>query len=113
MASTDPRVATQGQWEDLITRVKAKAENTAMTGATASTAGTAGLAPAPAAGDETKYLRGDGTWQTVSSYSLPPATTSTIGGVIVGDGLTVDGNGTLAVDAFTTNEWNALWGVNL
>lgn len=36
-----------------------------MTGATASTAGTSGLVPAPAAGDEGKFLAGDGTWQTV------------------------------------------------
>ena len=34
-----------------------------MTGATASAAGTHGLVPAPAAGAQTKYLRGDGTWQ--------------------------------------------------
>jgi hypothetical protein len=33
-----------------------------MVGATASTAGTAGLVPAPAAGDEDKVLKGDGTW---------------------------------------------------
>jgi len=31
--------------------------------------GTKGLVPAPAAGDSTKYLRGDGTWQTVSAGS--------------------------------------------
>lgn len=37
-----------------------------MTGATASTAGTHGLVPAPAAGKQDSYLRGDGTWQ------LPP-----------------------------------------
>jgi hypothetical protein len=30
-------------------------------------AGTSGLVPAPQIGDETKFLRGDGTWQTVSS----------------------------------------------
>ena len=35
---------------------------TAMTGATSSTAGTSGLVPAPSAGDEGKYLKGDGTW---------------------------------------------------
>ena len=35
-----------------------------MTGATSSKAGTAGLAPAPAAGAQGKFLRGDGTWQT-------------------------------------------------
>lgn len=34
-----------------------------MKGATASTAGNSGLAPAPAAGNHNKFLRGDGTWQ--------------------------------------------------
>lgn len=33
-----------------------------MTGASAGAAGTAGLVPAPAAGDQEKFLRGDGTW---------------------------------------------------
>lgn len=36
----------------------------AMTGATSSAAGAAGVVPAPAAGDNTKFLRGDGTWAT-------------------------------------------------
>ena len=36
---------------------------TDMTGATASAAGTHGLVPAPAAGAQAKFLRGDGTWQ--------------------------------------------------
>ena len=38
-----------------------------MTGATGADAGTHGLVPAPAAGDQGKYLRGDGTWQTAGS----------------------------------------------
>lgn len=38
-----------------------------MTGATSSTAGTSGLVPAPSAGDQTKYLTGAGTWQTVNA----------------------------------------------
>lgn len=38
---------------------------TDMTGATASGAGAHGLVPAPAAGDETKFLGGDGTWKDV------------------------------------------------
>ena len=137
MASTDPRTATQAQWEDLINKVKAKQNEltagdnitiedesgalvisamdttySAFTGATGSVAGTSGLVPAPAATDNTKYLRGDGTWQT-ATYSLPVATTSTLGGVIVGSGLSVQGDGTISADtqaaAFTTNEWNALW----
>lgn len=33
-----------------------------MVGASAETAGAAGLVPAPAAGDNNKFLRGDGTW---------------------------------------------------
>lgn len=40
-----------------------------MTGAGASAAGTHGLVPAPAAGNQAKFLRGDGTWQ------APPNTT--------------------------------------
>ena len=38
-------------------------------GATSSTAGTRGLVPAPAAGDEDKFLKGNGTWGSVSAGS--------------------------------------------
>ena len=37
-----------------------------MTGATSSTDGTHGLVPAPLIADREKFLRGDGTWQTVA-----------------------------------------------
>lgn len=37
-----------------------------MVGANDTSAGTKGLVPAPAAGDNTKFLCGDGTWQTAS-----------------------------------------------
>jgi hypothetical protein len=45
-----------------------------MTGATSSTAGSHGLVPAPAAGAETKFLCGNGTWQTPAgtTYSAIP-----------------------------------------
>ena len=33
-----------------------------MTGATSSAAGKSGLVPAPSAGDQDKFLKGDGTW---------------------------------------------------
>ena len=39
----------------------------AMTAATADAAGKAGLVPAPAKGAQTKFLRGDATWQTIST----------------------------------------------
>lgn len=38
------------------------------------------------------------------SYSLPTATPYRLGGVKVGDGLTVDNDGTLSVDAANTEE---------
>ena len=50
--------------------------------ATSSTAGGTGLVPAPAAGAQSKYLRGDGTWQT------PPNTTYSVA--------TVDDNGLMS-----------------
>lgn len=66
-----------------------------MTGATASEAGTVGFPPAPAAGDNEKFLRGDGTWAqadslgtlvtgTVSGKNLSFTDASISGGVIDG-----------------------------
>lgn len=70
------------------------------TGATSQTAGTAGLVPAPAAGDETKFLSGNGQWTTVSQYSLPIATANDLGGVKVGANLSIDpSTGVLSADA--------------
>ena len=43
---------------------------TKMTAATASAAGKEGLVPAPAAGAQGKFLRGDGTWQDVATSVL-------------------------------------------
>ena len=45
-----------------------------MKGATASAAGTSGLVPAPAAGDQGKYLRGDGTYGTPTNTTYSDAT---------------------------------------
>lgn len=45
-------------------RADANTTYSAMTGATASAAGKSGLVPAPAAGENEKYLRGDGTYGT-------------------------------------------------
>ena len=49
-------VATSGNYADLQNKPAA------MTGATAEAAGTSGFVPVPAAGDEDKVLKGDGTW---------------------------------------------------
>lgn len=53
-----------------------------MTGASSGAAGKAGLVPGPAAGDQAKYLKGDGTWGTPTNttYSnMTGASSSTAG----------------------------------
>lgn len=67
-----------------------------FTGASATQAGDTGLVPAPSAGDQSKFLRGDGTWATVSTSGgttgdYLPLT----GGTLTGN-LTV--NGTISVN---------------
>ena len=66
--------------------------------------GASGIVPAPAAGDASKYLKGDGTWTTVSSGSTPSNVISTdttieadtsyvvVGYLTVNANLTVNGN---------------------
>ena len=56
-----------------------------MTGASAGAAGTSGLVPAPAAGDEDKCLKGDGTWGSVDSL---PSQTGNAGKVLKTNGTT-------------------------
>ena len=48
----------------------------AMKGATSSAAGAAGLVPAPAAGYQSRWLRGDGTWQSISLSTLGVSATA-------------------------------------
>lgn len=79
-------------------------------GATTSAAGSAGLVPAPVAGDDTKFLAGDGTWKTASAYDLPIASASTLGGIKVGDGLNINSStGVLSANAVSSADWSALW----
>lgn len=57
---------------------------TNMGAASASASGKAGLVPAPAAGAQAKYLRGDGTWQTPPNTTYARANTTTLGLVMIG-----------------------------
>lgn len=93
-----------------------------MRGATSTTAGAHGLAPAPAAGDNTKFLRGDGTWAPASAdvndftgatsssdgtHGLVPAPQAgDEGKALMGDG-TWDYAGELSWTG-TLAQWNAL-----
>lgn len=56
--------------------------NTTMGAATSSAAGTIGLVPAPAAGEQASFLRGDGTW------AIPTSTPYTAGTGLVLSGMT-------------------------
>lgn len=55
-----------------------------MTGATASAAGQAGLVPAPGAGKQGQYLRGDGQWLTPPNTTYSQATADKLGLVKIG-----------------------------
>jgi hypothetical protein len=67
---------------------------------TSGTLATARLASGTAS--SSTYLRGDQTWSAISTYTLQAATTSTLGGVIVGTGLGVS-SGTASVTYGTTS----------
>lgn len=63
----------------------------AFKAATASAAGGAGLVPAPAAGKQAQYLRGDGTWATPTNTTYSAATTSAAGLMSAADKQKLDG----------------------
>ena len=67
-----------------------------MTAATSSTAGKAGLVPAPAAGKQTSFLRGDGTWVVPTNTTYSAATSSNLGLVKIGNNITVS-SGTISL----------------
>lgn len=82
----------------------------AMTGATETVAGAAGLVPAPAAGKNTSFLRGDGTWVIPTNTTYNAATTSTTGLMSAADKTKLDGIATGA-NAYTHPSYTARTGV--
>ena len=67
-----------------------------MLGATTSAAGKAGLVPAPAAGKQASFLRGDGTWQIPTNTTYSTATQSASGLMSAADKKKLDGIATNA-----------------
>lgn len=94
-----------------------------MKGASSSAAGSAGYVPAPAAGAQSKFLRGDGTWQTPTNttYSdMKGATSSTAGthGLVPAPAAGkqtsfLRGDGTWAVPPDTNTTYTATGGITL
>lgn len=78
---------------------------TTMKGATASVAGTSGLVPVPAAGKQTSFLRGDGTWvvPTNTTYSVVSTTANGLAPKLPGNTTTyLRGDGTWGTPPNTT-----------
>lgn len=55
-------VLTESDKQEIADMIPSGGTTSTMTGATADTDGSAGLVPAPKAGEQDKFLRGDGTW---------------------------------------------------
>lgn len=76
-------LSSDGTWRPI-------SEASDFIGATDERDGYHGLVPAPSAGGENKFLRGDGTWSNPSTYELPIASDTTLGGIKVGNNLMID-----------------------
>ena len=90
-------VATSGSYNDLSNTPSIPSYSD-FTGATSGVAGASGLVPAPAAGDDTKFLSGDGTWKTVSGGSSYTA----------GNGISIDANNEISIDGAVVAELSDL-----
>ena len=75
-----------------------------MTAASASDAGSSGLVPAPAAGSQGKFLKGDGTWAT------PAVSEGGTGQTGTGSTTTISNIATAATDCEVTTAQYAYWG---
>lgn len=82
-----------------------KTEINVMTGASASSAGTSGLVPTPQAGEQDKFLRGDGTWKEVGKVKSVNGQT---GDVVVGEVQDIDISGTTVTVKFADNSTKTL-----
>lgn len=79
-----------------------------MTGATSSSPGVSGLVPAPAAGDDEKYLKGDGTWGVVRS-DVSTAFTDVNFSIAIADWTTVTGGFKAIIQNSAFTATSKLW----
>lgn len=84
-------ITINGTATDLYCETNTNTTYSDMTGATSSAAGKHGLVPAPAAGKQGQYLRGDGTWATPTNTTYSVATTSANGLMSSSDKSKLDG----------------------
>lgn len=77
---------TGAQVKDLANKIKAKAADNNFVGATSAAPGSKGLVPQPQAGDDTKFLKGDGTWGAVTGADIDWSGVPEIVGTYAADG---------------------------
>lgn len=94
---------TGAQVKDLANKIKAKAADNTFVGATSAIPGSKGIVPAPQAGDDTKFLSGDGTWKTVSGGG---------GSYTAGTGINISAQNVISIDDTVVAELSDIPTVN-
>lgn len=89
-----------GSVYQLIGDINTNTKYSVFTGATAAAAGKTGLVPAPAAGYNNRFLRGDGTWATASGMDLDALADNT-------DPIEIQGEGANNATGLTLRQKNA------
>lgn len=91
---------TGAQVKDLANKIRGKAADNTFVGATPAAPGSKGLVPEPQAGDNTKFLSGDGTWQAVPAVNNGALTIQQNGTTIGTFSANQSTNTTINIDAF-------------
>lgn len=87
---------TGAQVKDLAQKIRNKADDNTFVGSSSGAAGSKGLVPAPAAGNQGKFLKGDGTWAAAGGASVTTIYMSDDGSKFQGsifDNMLFPGNG--------------------
>ena len=79
-----------------------------FTGATENTGGTQGLVPAPQAGDQNKFLRGDKVWATISIPTFDPNNFDNNNNIITFAGFSSAPVGTVPIKTNAGIEWSTM-----
>lgn len=88
------KIKKNGAWENFILPVSVPT----MTGASNTSDGTKGLVPTPAAGDQNKYLKADGTWEAITDTKVTNILATTTKAYITGTSSATTNTGTQIFD---------------
>ena len=97
---------TSQQWENTSLSTIISTAVSVMTGATTAAAGTSGLVPAPAAGDENKFLKGNGTWSLIPVPSVDTNSITVINGQLSLTGFSGAAVGSIPLKTNNGIEWS-------